>query len=428
MKKNKFLVFYTIFASIIFVVSLVFLGYNLYTEYSHGPERTKRRFEHMTNSIQKICQTQYSSVNNFKTDLNKAVGDLSDFSFLKIQENNRNIFIYPESNAVSNTDSKLISNYNFSFSINEIKYSVSADLYTLRPYSIYYYSRISFLIIIIITIITAILIIYYNVSDKSAKQSLIESKESDESESNTETQSEETSEEIIDESNLETSESEITEVDSFDEKTDELNNNEIAIFETSDDSTIKKEKISLPSEDFEPVKIETLPSEEPESPSGLFSPTTGLGWESYLITRLDNELNRAISSEFDLSLFEFKIPGIKRDNPKIKQIADFLISQFQFKDLIFEYKEDSIVAIKINMILDDALSFADKLYVEIVNILDQSSKCYIGITTRTIRMIASDRLLLEADEAIVHAQENPENPIIAFRANAEKYRQFLENK
>ena len=94
--------------------------------------------------------------------------------------------------------------------------------------------------------------------------------------------------------------------------------------------------------------------------------------------------------------------------------------------MLFEYKEDCIVAIKISMSLDDAITFADKLHSDIEDIT--ADTCYIGISTRTIRIISGERLLQEAEEALNHAQEEKDTPIIAFRANAEKYRQYLEQK
>ena len=60
-----------------------------------------------------------------------------------------------------------------------------------------------------------------------------------------------------------------------------------------------EEELPLPNQDEKPMEINVT---ETENPMGLFSPTTGLGWESYINTRLENELKRAISSEIDLSI------------------------------------------------------------------------------------------------------------------------------
>ena len=104
---------------------------------------------------------------------------------------------------------------------------------------------------------------------------------------------------------------------------------------------------------------------ETENPMGLFSPTTGLGWESYINTRLENELKRAISSEIDLSIFIIKLQNISRSDELFRDLCDYLSILFQFKDLLFEYKDDCILCIKLSMNVDEALAFADKIHVDL---------------------------------------------------------------
>ena len=158
-------------------------------------------------------------------------------------------------------------------------------------------------------------------------------------------------------------------------------------------------------------------------PAGLFNPDTGLGWESYLLTRLNNEIERATASEIDLSLFIIKLSAVEKGSEVYKNVCNYLSIIFQFKDLLFEYKEDYIVAIKISMSIDEALPLADKLHSDICNILN-ATNCRIGISSRSIRMVSGERLLLEALEAIEHSDAN--SPVIAFRVDSEKYRQMME--
>ena len=184
------------------------------------------------------------------------------------------------------------------------------------------------------------------------------------------------------------------------------------------------EVLPLPSDEIKLMNIEV----ENNSPAGLFSPVTGFGWESYLNTRLDNELNRATASESDLSLFIIKIKEVSRESDITKKICGYLTTQFQFKDMIFEFREDSYVALKIGTSIDDAISFANKLLLDIDNILNGFGKCYIGISTRSVRMVNAERLVNEAEQALKHAEQEADSPIIAFRVDADKYRKFLEEK
>ena len=146
------------------------------------------------------------------------------------------------------------------------------------------------------------------------------------------------------------------------------------------------------------------------------------------MTRLENELVRATSSEFDLILFIIKITGIEKDSKVMQNVSDALINTFQFKDLIFEYKEDGFAAIKTNCNIDEAIPLADKLHTEISTaIKDEGGKCFIGMSSRTIRLVSGERLLKEADSALNHALEDETAPIIAFRANTERYLNFVDN-
>ena len=326
----------------------------------------------------------------------------------------------------------LLALFNFGFTIyTEYANSMSDPLYIFSTEKILSSLEKSFFIILFATILTFIILFF---SYKSYNTKKVDSKNSNENDEIEE------DEEIIEQEQIE-------EDDSI-----EINNSEIEIINesTSDEESEikiaeetfennqnieddKEEKISA--EDTNKVEV-VLPSEEIKPIQSdysvhIFSPKTGFCFESYLESRLDNELNRAIASEFDLSLFVFRIPSIQLDynNETLQKVCKYLTTEFQFKDLLFEYDEDCLIGIKNNMNLDTALTFADKLYSDITEIVKENDlKCYIGISTRTVRIITGKRLLTEATEALKHALEDENNPIIAFRANAEKYRKMMQEK
>lgn len=397
--KNKFSTIYAFFASIIFVLTIVYFGFNLYSEYSHGYIRTKKTFDQLTLSLKQ-------NPDNIK------ITDINDYAFIEMLQNGSAFYKYPTKDSKSDTSSKLIKNYFTSVKINDDNYFISADMYLLRPASIRFYARNSFVIIFIITMITILMIITLTVSEKDT----IKIEETDDSENEEPQLSYDEFEKSLSESDVD------IETDSNLEN--QITAGEKIIIEpvvtTEQISAPAAQEAELPSNAVKPMEIEQTDN----NPYGLFSPKSGIGWESYLLTRLDNELNRATSSEFDLAVFIIKIQDIEKDEEKLKQVCDYLTIQFQFKDMLFEYKEDCIVAIKISMSLDDAITFADKLHSDIEDIT--ADTCFIGISTRTIRIISGERLLQEAEEALNHAQEEKDTPIIAFRANAEKYRQYLE--
>lgn len=211
----------------------------------------------------------------------------------------------------------------------------------------------------------------------------------------------------------------IVEEDELDNEIEEENSdNSEELKETSQEEVQNEEKNVLPSEECKPVMI--------EDSNVLFSEKTHFIMEEYLENRLNSELNRAISSEFDLALFIIQIKNLNKDADYIEKLSDYISVQFQFKDLIFEFKDDCIACIKTNCIIDDAIALADKIHKEIVDITKE--KCYIGVSTRSIRMISAERIITEAYEALKHAHEDEENPIIGFRVNAEKYMEMMKNQ
>ena len=476
--KNKFIIFYTVFASAIFAFAIAFFGVNIYKEYSQGQARANQRYNTLITDIKAYNSIDKNISETSLSNIKSVLKDFNDFSFIQIKLNDSEILKYPKDVSAELTVSNLTKTFSSNFNTQNGQFEILCNLYLLRPSSIYYYAKISFIIILIVTLITIILIFYINSQEKqfsakvsseadaellnendfdsklqldenlSGSSSEVESSSiqqnsvnsidldidlSSESEQN-EKSFDEDSEQIFDLENNTEMDTEIQQTDSeYSALTPEDKNNENSQTENEE----KEIPASLP--DYEsPVIIESSDVKEnndaenapasdssESNPSGLFNPVTGLGWESYLDTRLENEINRAISSEIDISVFIINIPNLERESEESKKVSEYLSLQFQFKDLLFEYKNDCIVAIKISMNLDDALNFADKIHAEIMQIINQK-ECYIGISTRSIRIVSSERLLNEAWAALEHAKQEEDSPIIAFRVDADKYRQFLE--
>lgn len=476
--KNKFIIFYTVLASAIFAFAIAFFGVNIYKEYSQGQARANQRYNTLITDIKAYNSIDKNISETSLSNIKSVLKDFNDFSFIQIKLNDSEILKYPKDVSAELTVSNLTKTFSSNFNTQNGQFEILCNLYLLRPSSIYYYAKISFIIILIVTLITIILIFYINSQEKqfSAKVSseadseLLNENDFDSklqldenlsgSSSEVETSSiqqnsvnsidldidlsseseqnknsfDEDSEQIFDLENNTEMDTEIQQTDSeYSALTPEDKNNENSQSENEE----KEIPASLP--DYEsPLIIESSDVKEnndaenapasdssESNPSGLFNPVTGLGWESYLDTRLENEINRAISSEIDISVFIINIPNLERESEESKKVSEYLSLQFQFKDLLFEYKNDCIVAIKISMNLDDALNFADKIHAEIMQIINQK-ECYIGISTRSIRIVSSERLLNEAWAALEHAKQEEDSPIIAFRVDADKYRQFLE--
>lgn len=190
-------------------------------------------------------------------------------------------------------------------------------------------------------------------------------------------------------------------------------------------------------EAFQDIEPDHIPDSAPadisdtiddQRPEGLYSPATGVGWEEYLKERLDAELVRAASSEQDLSLMVVRISGTKHTDLVSRKIAQAFLELIKFRDMVFEFGVDGFAGIFQNVTLDQAMKLADELYENIDALLMESgyeSQITIGITTRTARLISADRMLDEAVAAATKAVAEPDLPIVAFRANPDKYRDFV---
>ncbi len=440
--KNRFIVVYSVFAAAVFIFALSFFGFNLYKEYSTNLEKSDIRYTNLVNDIRTLSYNQAENNASYAQSIKKAVGDSAAYSFIQVKREGETVVFYPAGKLKEETVSKLTKSFSTSLTVNKQSVTVDCNLYLIRPDSIFYYARVSFLMILIITIITVIMIIYLNLVEETSSD-VISLEENSEEE--TEEEILDDSEETVNISETEKVEERVKETEApapviepekteneTEEKSAEVTPEEVkAIFAEplTDDVVNETVEDAIPVDNPAPVETAKLPVDEikpaktADNPSGLFDPATGIGWESYLLTRLNNEIERATASEIDISLFVIKVPDISMTSEVYKNICNYLAIQFQFKDLLFEYKDDSIVAIKISMNVDEALSLAEKLYTDICNIID-GKNCRIGITSRSIRMVTGERLLLEAEQSIEHSDAS--SPIIAFRVDSEKYRQMIE--
>lgn len=179
----------------------------------------------------------------------------------------------------------------------------------------------------------------------------------------------------------------------------------------------------------EEIHEEPSLAENNVAPVGLFDEKTGFGWEQYMPTRLDSELIRAASSEQDLALFTVRIPSIDWTTPEGKETASIIKDWVKFNDLVFDYGSDGFTAIFQNQNTDAALAEAEKTHTEIVSVLKRANSSaetpFVGISTRSLRLISGKRLFNESEQALFHAMEDKDSPIVAFRVNPDKYRSYL---
>ena len=445
--KRTTVIIYSVLISIIFIISISFFGYNIYNELKHGNERTRKTFQHFTSKIEK-------NSNSANKDYLSYIENPSDFLAITIKENNKIVIKSPESlnDDFSNiTNTTFVKVYTKKLIQDNKTIDINAALYTLRPSKIFHYASYSFIVILIATIFTIIIISYITITEKkginlqqtakkietfSENHDKILHEDNNQSISTVETQNEvetTTEENIFDNDEIEELEWPEHTFMIETEDSDNISPSEEEIVEQNDSTQDITEKEQI--EQYEktdnyvtnPVPYTISTNETSEINKNIYSEITGISKEISLITKLENDLVHATSSEQDLSLFIIKIPGLIYSNEETKQIVNILLQQFLYRDTIFEFENDGFAVIKSDMTIEAAEEKADLIYKNIQD-LHLENPAFIGISSRSIRMLSAERLIKEAKEALNHAIEaKDESPIIGFHVDVEKYREYIKN-
>jgi len=117
---------------------------------------------------------------------------------------------------------------------------------------------------------------------------------------------------------------------------------------------------------------------------------------------------------------------------QFKHAAEEAVSFFTSRDLLFENGKRGITVIYPGYELETGIAKAQKFHQRIMEKIfynHKTDKCLcIGISSRSGRLINAGRMLMEADEALRRAKKDHESPIIAFKSDPEKYREFISKR
>lgn len=454
----------SVFSIIICAVFALTLGatvFALYSDYRTGLEAAEKRFEKLSAQTTEASDAFSYNSREFISLFNNSVGSPAIYNSIVLDVNGQNIYVYPsEPSEASTFMVKTFSRRITSSSGTNI--NLTAGIYTLTPQNIYYRLKIAFIIILCGTLLTGILILYLYLSTETASEGKSEKIDFDSSFSDfdddftSEAEEESAEQEKIQEEEI-TSEPENKASEADNEEQIDYYPMESAYSEHSEnqeqdeavpaDVSESTDAGNTAEENAEDLKAETEAETESENTeqneetavetekkdseeNGLFAPESGFGYESYMMSRLDNELIRSASSEQDLSLMLIRIPGMTKNSSYFQKMCKVLSDIFIYKDLIFEYEADGFAVIIQNKDVDKTMETAEALYAELNTILTTSgelSKPLIGISSRSLRLISAERIKTEAIQAIKHADEDKDSPIVAFRVNPEKYRKYIQN-
>jgi hypothetical protein len=156
-------------------------------------------------------------------------------------------------------------------------------------------------------------------------------------------------------------------------------------------------------------------------------PPGGIGREEDVRKWLDVELRRREASGQDLTVavLEYGNPD-DPDGIWFRDFARIASDYFDSEGMIFGKGKTGMTVILPDMNLDDGIKKIKEFRGRIPTTFTQ--KLVIGLSSRLGRFVKADRIMLEAAEASAKSRKDPENRIVAFKSDPEKYRAFIERK
>ena len=143
---------------------------------------------------------------------------------------------------------------------------------------------------------------------------------------------------------------------------------------------------------------------------------------------LSEGIHNAIADEQDYAVILIKILGIEKDSSDWKNICKIVADGIYTDQPVFDFKENTIAILKSKTSLDENLILAENAISRVENTFaDIKPRCYAGLSNRNVRLVTADRLIFEAEAALEHAMETEEK-VIAFRANSQAYKEFMNQQ
>jgi len=172
------------------------------------------------------------------------------------------------------------------------------------------------------------------------------------------------------------------------------------------------------------------PTSQFSVPKGLYSPHTGVGWKEYVTERLGSELDKATSTDQDISFVLIKILDVDSSTLELKKLGSIMVEVFRFKDMVFEYSDErgfGFAGILQDAYVDEAVMICNALLPKLqheIYLTGQDATIKIGITTKDCRMVSAKVIITEAEKALTAAIQNESEAIVGYRPSAEKYKKM----
>ena len=472
MEQKKSISIFSAVALFLYISAIVFFCISLISEYKTAERHVEDRFKKLAKSTADSYSADMKNSATFTNSMLQLVNSTGDIASVYVLNEGETIFEWPQSSAAENTSPLIKSCSTVIAQSAAGNVTLTASLYVLKPESIYKTAKISFIVVLAATLCTVVFFVYINITGSiPAEKPFVDipkfrpsaTKKRDDGSSlpddktgfsdlatfssvatlppfpSAESESAPLNEEKNDE--MQISEPVDEQPDAALEGTCEpvsIINDPESVERTfsnpprmDDTYTLTSETIS-PARAEEPYTLDTetmTPAENPESQlqNSKYSPFTGFCWESYIDAVLEAELQASEAEGKDVSLMLLRISGLDRMDYVSESIRGVLYHANGSRDLLFEYKNDGYAILLPQTDINGGIKIAEMIEPEVTAILQAqnlANQLMIGISARTQRIVSADVLHTEAEKALAHAE--PSLPLIAFRVDPEKYREFME--
>ncbi len=380
--------------AVIFVFAVAYFILGIMSDKKAGPGKVQERFDTFMMETATLSAKYEPNSPNFNGEFTQLLTRYrNDFAYLRLDVNNKKIYEYPaEDFQASETVTESLTRNTTTLLGNTL--TVTASMLAISQTAIYNYAKVSFILILTGTIAAVVLLFIIQMTATPRYRRL-----------------KKTDDDFMTEDDVISISDEKEEVEETAENDDDFD--PISAMEEENRETAEDTEGDILS--FE---------DETETASSAARP------QALLEAELQTAISRSAQEEADLSLLIIRINPFREDADSTKEVAAMLSERMGNQGVTYRYNDGFALMIN-NTNLDSALAIAQSLYGAMDKKLNEDnsgSRLAIGLSSRSERIITAQRLITEAEQAVLHAADDKDSPIIAFRVNPEKYREYMNKK
>ncbi|MCD6398000.1 MAG: hypothetical protein J7L71_10725, partial [Spirochaetaceae bacterium] len=142
------------------------------------------------------------------------------------------------------------------------------------------------------------------------------------------------------------------------------------------------------------------------------------------IQKISDELKKSASFDHDIVLILTASTG-NQINQNTTEFEKILKSYFPFHDLIFKLDNDTFGILVPNTDLESGIKLVENFDQTFVSTGKLKFPIMFGLSSRNGRLISGNTIINEARAALKKAMRNRNFPIIGFKPNPARYREYL---